>query len=70
MNHNQSSAKIDNSVNLPDYFSCNSCKAKAYGGSDICDLFQQRGRCRAATLDAAIATGQIKIVMSLPAGER
>lgn len=55
-------AKIDQSVRLPDYFGCQGCPASGYSPQDgYCDRFQRAGRCRAALLGQAVAAGAVQI---------
>ncbi|HEX9925322.1 MAG TPA: hypothetical protein VGD99_21880 [Anaerolineae bacterium] len=69
LTNSNATATIDQSVNLPDYFSCRQCTVWDYGGR-LCDRMQQAGRCRAAALGRALDAGHIQITLHLPAEAR
>lgn len=61
----QSSAVVDQSIKMPDYFSCNECAARHWQGQK-CAEFQTAGRCRVAMLGQALASGAVQVVLYLP----
>jgi hypothetical protein len=63
-----STSKIDNSINLPDYFSCSDCPAGKYHHGGKCDEFQRAGRCRAVMLAKALEAGRVQIHLHIPVG--
>lgn len=68
-NNSSAQAHVDQSVNLPDYFSCHNCVAYLWHGK-WCDNFQAEGRCAKAALTQALASGAVQIHLYLPAGNR
>lgn len=60
-----SNATIDQSIKMPDYFSCHNCAAKAWAG-EMCAEFQAAGRCRADMLRQALQSGAVQVVLYLP----
>jgi len=66
MNNSQSTARIENSFKLPDYFSCQNCLAWKYGNSDKCNEFYQTGRCAKFMLGEALRSGAVQIMLYLP----
>lgn len=61
----QSSAIIDQSIKMSDYFSCNECTARHWQG-EKCAEFQAAGRCRAEMLGRALQSGAVRVVLYLP----
>lgn len=75
-----SRASIDQSVNLPDYFSCQNCiawkgkhlhqpghqYADRQGFVDMCYILREQNRCAKDGLMAAINSGAIQITLYLP----
>lgn len=71
-------AKVDQSVRLPDFFSCKSCvgydktvyrpsdgRASTEGWVNYCDVLREENRCRIDLLRLALQNGAISIVMPL-----
>lgn len=75
-----SKASIDQSVNLPDYFSCQNCIAwkgkhvnipthefaDRNGWVDMCYILREQNRCAKDALVSAINSGAIQITLYLP----
>ncbi len=68
LDNSSSKATIDQSIRLPDYFSCQNCAAFSYHGGR-CEAFQQAGRCRAEMLGEALRLGAVQVVLYLPVGK-
>jgi hypothetical protein len=68
LDQSSSKAVIDQSIKMPDYFSCNECAAKPWQG-ERCDEFQAAGRCRAAMLGQALQSGAVQVTLYLPVGK-
>ena len=73
-NSSNAQAKIEQSVKIPDYFSCHNCMAQPFrslvrNGKQIqvneCEEFQAAGRCAKVMLAQAIQAGQVQIVLHL-----
>lgn len=63
-----STATVDQSIRMPDYFSCNECTARHWQGQK-CAEFQAANRCRAAMLARAIELGAVQVTLYLPVGK-
>ena len=63
---NRSQASIDQSVNLPDYFSCSNC----YGRADwrYCQELRREHLCAKEMLGRALASGAVEIHVVIPSG--
>lgn len=65
-----SSANIDQSINLPDFFGCGNCVVvknarlipfSELSGGGACRQMQEAGRCRAEALRLALQSGAVQI---------
>jgi hypothetical protein len=76
-------ASIDQSVRLPDYFSCHNCVgangrqvnrpnhplANHGGWIELCQILREENNCAKQMLDRSLASGSVQIVLHFPAGE-
>jgi hypothetical protein len=63
-------ARVDQSINLPDFFSCNNCRAGKLIGSDLCRELRSEDLCAKQMLADALRSGAVRIQLYISADPR
>ena len=68
----QSTSKVSQEVNLPDFFSCRNCRGwntdcYHYETKAICQDLRREGLCAKQMLSQALASGAVQVVLYTPA---
>lgn len=64
----KAAATVDQSISMPDYFSCRNCIAWQYHSK--CQKLQDAGLCAKQILSRALDSGNVRIVLHLPERNR